>query len=145
MEASRPSSTAEAAALMRALHLLVDDDPKIFVDLLAAAFLGPEQAAALKAPPQRFQTPELRSLRAVFVARQHYAEDELAKALARGVSQYVILGAGLDSFAYRRADLQQTVHVYEVDHPASQHWKRQRLAELGIALPANLTFIPIDF
>ena len=130
---------------MRALHLLVDDDPKIFEDPLAAAFLSPEQATALKATPQIFQTPEMRSLRAVFVVRQRYAEEELAKAIARGVSQYVILGAGLDSFAYRRADLRQTLHVYEVDHPATQQWKRQRLADLGIALPNNLTFIPIDF
>ena len=72
-------------------------------------------------------------------------EDELAKAFARGVSQYVILGAGLDSFAYRRVDLRQPLHVYEVDHPAMQQWKRQRLAELNIVLPNNLTFIPIDF
>ena len=145
MEASRPSGTAESIAFMRALHLVVDDDPKIFADPLAAAFLSSEQATVLKAPPQAFQTPEMRALRAVFVVRQRYAEDELAKALARGVSQYVILGAGLDSFAYRRPDLQQTVHVYEVDHPASQGWKRQRLTELGIALPGNLAFIPIDF
>jgi methyltransferase (TIGR00027 family) len=145
MEASRPSGTAEAIALMRALHLVVDDDPKIFADPLAAAFLSPAQATALKTTPQIFQTPEMRSLRAVFVVRQRYAEDELAKAMARGVSQYVILGAGLDSFAYRRADLRQTLRVYEVDHPAMQQWKRQRLTELDIALPDNLTFIPIDF
>ncbi len=145
MEASRPSGTAETTALMRALHLLLDDDPKIFADPLAEAFLSPEQATVLKTPPQIFQTPEMRSLRAVFVVRQRYAEDELAKAIARGISQYVILGAGLDSFAYRRSDLRQTLHVYEVDHPSTQQWKRQRLAELGIALPHNLTFIPIDF
>jgi methyltransferase (TIGR00027 family) len=145
MEASRPSGTAEGIAFMRALHLVVDDDPKIFADPLAEAFLSPEQATVLKTTPQAFQTPEMRSLRAVFVVRQRYAEDELAKALARGVSQYVILGAGLDSFAYRRSDLRQTVHVYEVDHPATQQWKRQRLTELCIALPDNLTFIPIDF
>ena len=130
---------------MRALHLVVDDNPKIFADPLAAAFLSPEQATALKTSRQLLQTPEMRSLRAVFVVRQRYAEDELAKAVARGVSQYVILGAGLDSFAYRRSDLQQTLRIYEVDHPASQRWKRRRLAELGIVLPDNLTFIPIDF
>lgn len=145
METSRPSGTAEVIALMRAVHLSIDGDPKIFADPLAAAFLGPELATALKTTPQAFQTPEIRSLRAVFVVRQRYAEDELAKALARGISQYVILGAGLDSFAYRRSDLRQTLQVYEVDHPATQQWKRQRLTELGIALPSNLTFVPIDF
>ena len=145
MEASRSSGTAEGIALMRAVHLSIDGDPKIFADPLAASFLGPELATALKTTPQMFQTPALRSLRAVFVVRHRYAEDELAKALARGVSQYVILGAGLDSFAYRRPDLRQTLHVYEVDHPATQQWKRQRLTDLGIAIPDNLTFIPIDF
>jgi len=145
MEASRSGGTAEGTALMRAVHLAIDGDPKIFADPLAASFLGPELATALKTTPQMFQTPALRSLRAVFVVRHRYAEDELAKALARGVSQYVILGAGLDSFAYRRPDLRQTLHVYEVDHPATQQWKRQRLTDLGIAIPDNLTFIPIDF
>jgi methyltransferase (TIGR00027 family) len=145
MEASRSGGTAEMIALMRAVHLLVDDAPKIFEDPLAAAFLGPEQATALKTTPQAFQTPALRALRAVFVVRQRYAEDELAKAVARGIRQYVILGAGLDSFAYRRPDLRQTLHVYEVDHPATQQWKRQRLTALGMAIPDNLTFIPLDF
>lgn len=145
MEASRSGSTAETTALIRALHLLLDDDPKIFADPLALTFLGSERTTALKTNPQMFQTPALRSLRAVFVARHRYAEDELAKAVARGVSQYVILGAGLDSFAYRRPDLRQTLHVYEVDHPVTQQWKRQRLTELGLTIPENLTFIPLDF
>jgi len=145
METSRPSGTAEAIALMRAVHLLVDDDPKICEDPLALTFLGPEPTTALKSNPQVFQTPEFCSLRAVFVVRQRYAEDELARAVTHSVSQYVILGAGLDSFAYRRPDLMQTLRVYEVDHPSTQQWKRQRLTELGIAIPNNLTFIPIDF
>jgi methyltransferase (TIGR00027 family) len=130
---------------MRAVHLLFDDDPKIFEDPLALAFLGPDQAAALPTTLPAFQTPEFRSLRALFVMRQRYAEDELAAAIARGVSQYVLLGAGLDSFAYRRLDLRQTLRVYEVDHPASQQWKRQRLADMNVTIPSNLTFIPIDF
>ena len=77
--------------------------------------------------------------------RQRYTEDELGKALERGVGQYVILGAGLDSFAYRRPDLAGVVRVFEVDHPATQQWKRARLQELNITPPSNLTFVPVDF
>jgi methyltransferase (TIGR00027 family) len=77
--------------------------------------------------------------------RQRYTEDELGKALARGLAQYVILGAGLDSFAYRRPDLATTLRIFEVDHPAMQQWKRARLRELHIPLPSNLTFVPLDF
>src|SRR5262249_37536829 len=69
----------------------------------------------------------------------------LGKALERGVTQYVILGAGLDSFAYRHPDLADVVHVFEVDHPATQRWKRGRLRELNLTLPRNLTLVPVDF
>jgi methyltransferase (TIGR00027 family) len=74
-----------------------------------------------------------------------FAEDELAKAVTRGTTQYVILGAGLDSFAYRRPDLVRSLDVYEVDHPASQAWKRERVAALGIPVPPTLHYAPIDF
>ena len=84
-------------------------------------------------------------MRTPYVVRNRYAEDELADAVDRGVAQYVILGAGLDSFAYRRPDSMRHVEVFEVDHPASQAWKRQRVAELGIPVPATLHYIPVDF
>jgi len=77
--------------------------------------------------------------------RSRYVEDELALLLKRGVSQYVISGAGLDSFAYRRPDLANVLKVFEVDHPATQAWKRARLRELGVATPPNLVFVPLDF
>jgi methyltransferase (TIGR00027 family) len=83
-------------------------------------------------------------MRAVFALRSRYAEDELSAAVERGTLQYVILGAGLDSFAFRRADLMRALHVYEVDHPASQSWKRARVAELGVAVPPTLHYVPID-
>ena len=79
------------------------------------------------------------------VARSRYLEDEVEQALERGVSQYVILGAGLDSFAYRRKDVAKLVRVFEVDHPATQAWKRSRLKQLGVELPPNLTLVPVDF
>jgi methyltransferase (TIGR00027 family) len=84
-------------------------------------------------------------MRTLFALRNRYAEDELARAVEHGTSQYVILGAGLDSFAYRRSDLLPTLDVYEVDHPASHAWKRARIDELGIKVPARLHYVPIDF
>ena len=78
-------------------------------------------------------------------ARSRYTEDELALGVRRGVCQYIILGAGLDTFAYRNPYPQGMLHVFEVDHPATQSWKRARLGEVGITLPGNLTFAPVDF
>jgi methyltransferase (TIGR00027 family) len=79
------------------------------------------------------------------VVRQRYAEDALAETVGRGVEQYVILGAGLDSFAYRGPDLAAVLRVFKVDHPATQQWKRARLRDLHVTFPSNLTFIPLDF
>jgi methyltransferase (TIGR00027 family) len=84
-----------------------------------------------------------RDFRAFMAVRSRYVEDQLAKSVARGVSQYVVLGAGLDTFAYRNPF--PSLHVFEVDFPATQQWKRQMLAEAQIALPASLTFVPLDF
>jgi methyltransferase (TIGR00027 family) len=78
-------------------------------------------------------------------ARSRYAEDELHTAIKRGIQQYVVLGAGLDTFAYRNPYPQDVLHVFEVDHPATQIWKRTRLEEAGITIPRTLTFTPVDF
>jgi methyltransferase (TIGR00027 family) len=85
------------------------------------------------------------SYRAAAVVWHRYTEDELGKALEHGVSQYVIMGAGLDSFAYRRRDLGNKLQVFEIDHPASQEWKKEKLGALGVTLPQNLSFVPVDF
>jgi len=157
MEEGRPSTTAVLAAMTRASHLFLDDDPKIFEDPLALKLSGMENEAALRASLgeihseiARQSTPEfaqtwLKYNRANITLRQRYAEDELGEALGRGIEQYVILGAGLDSFAYRRSDLAAVVRVFEVDHPATQHWKCGRLQALNVARPSNLTFVPVDF
>jgi methyltransferase (TIGR00027 family) len=157
MDEGRPSATSTIAAMMRAAHLLWDDDPKILHDPLALGLSGVAGEAALRATLEAFQaeqarrsTPEfaqalLRDMRALLVMRQRYTEDELGKALEQGVAQYVILGAGLDSFAYRRPDLGGVLRVFEVDHPATQQWKRARLRALHIDLPSHLTLIPLDF
>jgi methyltransferase (TIGR00027 family) len=157
MEEGRSSATAVASAMVRAAHLLLDGDPKIFQDHLALRLSGFESEAALQATLEvisaenaRRSTPEIAQklysyARAVTVLRQRYTEDELDKALARGVAQYVILGAGLDSFAYRRPDLAEVVRVFEVDHPTTQQWKRARLQALDLTPSNSLTFVPIDF
>jgi methyltransferase (TIGR00027 family) len=157
MEDGRPSLTVVAAAMTRAAHLLLDHGPKVFVDSLALGLSGAENETTLQANlqaqhtelarrfPPDFAHALLKYLRALMTMRSRYVEDELSKAIQRGVTQYVILGAGLDSFAYRRRDLTDVVQVFEVDHPVSQQWKRVRLDALGIELPPNLTFVPIDF
>jgi methyltransferase (TIGR00027 family) len=144
MEECRPSSTAQRVGMKRAAHQLLDD-PKIFDDPLAFLIIGKEDASALKANPRLFEgTPLSPYLRAFVAARSRYAEDELALGVRRGVCQYVILGAGLDTFAYRNPH-QRVLRVFEVDHPATQTWKRGRLEEAGITLPDDLTFASIDF
>jgi methyltransferase (TIGR00027 family) len=157
MKEGKPSRTAIAAASMRAAHLLLDDEPKILRDDLALGLSGVGDDAALRITVDRIQTeiaqqttPELaqsflRYGRGLAVWRSRYAEDELEQAMQRGVTQYVMLGAGLDSFAYRRHDVTKVVRVFEVDHPTTQHWKRTRLHAVGVEIPPTVTFVPLDF
>ncbi len=143
MRAGLPSATAQRVALRRAAHQLLDH-PRVFDDPLALPVVGNEDAALLRADPASFETSRLSPyLRAFMAARSRFAEEELAAAVGDGTRQYVVLGAGLDTFAYRNP--YPALRVLEVDHPATQAWKRQRLAEAGIAVPASLTFAPVDF
>jgi len=145
MKEGRPSVTAQRVAMRRAAHQLLDD-PKVFDDPVALRIIGKESASALRADPRQFETTSLSPyLRAFVAARSRYTEDELALGLRRGVRQYVILGAGLDTFAYRNPHPEGVLRVFEVDHPATQTWKRARLEEVGITFPADLTFAPVDF
>lgn len=141
MREDRPSRTAERVALRRAAHQLLDR-PLVFEDPLALAIIGREKAASLATAPESSR-PHSRFLRAFMAARSRFAEDELGRAVGRGTRQYVILGAGLDTFAYRNpyADL----GVFEVDHPVTQAWKQRRLMSAGIAPPRSLKFVPVDF
>ncbi len=145
MKEDRPSITAERVAMRRATHQLLDD-PKVLDDPVALRIIGKENALALQADPRQFETTPLSPyLRAFVAARSRYAEDELALGVRRGVRQYVILGAGLDTFAYRNPYPEERLRVFEVDHPSTQTWKRVRLEEVSIVLPDNLTFSPVDF
>jgi methyltransferase (TIGR00027 family) len=140
---SRPSRTAERVAIRRAAHQLIDD-PRVHDDPLALAILGDAQSAAMRADPRRFEDgPVAPVLRAFLAVRSRLAEDALAQVVAAGVQQYVVLGAGLDTFAYRNPH--PALRVFEVDHPATQAWKRQRLADAHIAVPEGVTFAAIDF
>jgi len=107
--------------------------------------LGPEARARVEAERNQPDNSVSRSLRAFMVVRSRYAEDQLAEAIRRGASQYVILGAGLDTFAYRNPYRDSALRVFEVDHPVTQDWKLSRLAAAGIAIPRSLTFVPVDF
>ena len=139
-----PSKTAQRVALRRAAHQLLDHPP-VFDDPLAVAIIGGEDASLLRSEPERFESSGSRHLRAFVAARSRFAEDELALAIQRGVRQYVVLGAGLDTFAYRNPFRSSNLHVFEVDHPATQAWKRRQLADAGIPAPFPVTFIPTDF
>jgi methyltransferase (TIGR00027 family) len=137
---NEPSSTALTAAAARAAHLLVDEPPFIFADTLAAALLG-ERADELIGYHRLHPThPILSAARSQVICRSRYAEDRLAAGVAAGIRQYVLLGAGLDTFTYR-SPLAGQVSVFEVDHAATQNWKRAALAAAGILVPASVAFI----
>ena len=121
--------------MRRAAHQVLDD-PKVLDDPIAVPIIGAERL-------RNDNSAVSRSMRAFMVARSRYAEDQLAGAVANGVRQYVVLGAGLDTFAYRNPF--QNVRVFEVDHPATQAWKRERLEAAGIAMPPESVFVPVDF
>ncbi len=132
------------AAAARAAHLIVDDSPPIFADTLAYALLGDRAEELVNYHRAHGTHPVLSGARAAAVVRSRYTEDRLAAAARRGIGQYVILGAGLDSYAYRPGRAPQ-VRVFEVDHPDTQKWKRQVLGEEGLAIPDTVTFVPFDF
>ena len=142
MEQSIASRTALRVALRRAAHQ-IHDSPVVFNDPLAVAILGGTYAEELRRTPLRPDRPFSIGLRAFLVARSRYAEDNLKRAVEFGVHQYVLLGAGLDTFAYRNPYAE--LRVFEVDHPATQQWKRELLQRNHIAIPESVTYAPVDF
>jgi methyltransferase (TIGR00027 family) len=140
MQIGEPSRTARAAAFHRAAHQVLEHG-RIFADPLALRILGEDADTVAREAELH---PSGRKMRIFIAVRTRFAEDALAAAFERGVRQLVVLGAGLDTYAYRGA-LRDRLRVFEVDHPATQAWKRQRLAEAAIPLPASLMFAPIDF
>jgi methyltransferase (TIGR00027 family) len=138
MQHGKPSRTALRVAIRRAAHQIADP-PSVLDDPIAMRLIGPGHENDI----ERAMHPVGRDFRAFMAARSRYAEDHLAQAVAAGVCQYVVLGAGLDTFAYRNPF--PHLRVFEVDFPATQEWKRSLLADAAIQLPPNLTFVPLDF
>lgn len=136
-----PEDTAARVALWRALHVLADPPPHVIEDVIGLALVAP--ADGWRDRPD--MSPFTRPFRASIVARARFVDDLVAAEAARGVGQYVILGAGLDTFAQRRPELAAGLTVFEVDQPGSQAWKQRRLIELGHGVPASLRFVPVDF
>ena len=143
MRDDEASVTALRVALQRAAHQLFDD-PHVFPDDLAVPILGAEAEETLRRGSADYQTPFALGLRSVVVARSRFCQDCLIAALDRGVRQFVVLGAGLDTTAYRGI-LPVGEKIYEVDHPATQAWKQEKLRAAGIAIPPSAALIPIDF
>jgi len=141
MQTGQPSRTALSAAAHRATHQVVEGG-RIFADPLALRILGPDAEAIVA---QMAAQPQRRGMRLFIAARTRFAEDALAEAAARGVRQLVVLGAGLDTFAYRNPFEAAGLKVFEVDHAATQAWKRRRLADAGLTPPPSLTYTPVDF
>ena len=138
METGRASKTALGVAIRRAAHQLADKPP-VLDDPIALRLVGEGYPRLM----ERAMHPVGRDFRGFMAARSRYAEDQLANAVAHGVRQYVILGAGLDTFAYRNPF--PALRVFEVDFPATQVWKRSMLEQAAIALPSNLVFLALDF
>jgi methyltransferase (TIGR00027 family) len=139
-----PGHTATLAAVGRAIHLS-STHPRLVEDHLALDLAGEAGAALMSQLRGQLPASSLEGLGLAFAIRVRFVEDAVERSLQAGVSQYVILGAGLDSFAYRRADLMPHLRVFEVDLPELQAWKRNRLAELGVDVPPHLVFVPVDF
>jgi methyltransferase (TIGR00027 family) len=141
MQAGEPSHTARGAAAYRAIHQTLEGGV-IFSDPFASKILDDETRARLG---QIAADPAHRPMRLFIAARSRFSEDMLAAGVARGVRQVVVLGAGLDTFSLRNPYADLGVRVFEVDYPATQQWKRERLNDAGLAIPGSLTFAPVDF
>lgn len=136
-----PDNTAVRTALWRALHLEVDSPPHVFEDDVGLKLAAPDDGWRDRPDMSPFTRP----FRASILARARFVEDLVAEQAARGVGQYVILGAGLDTFAQRRPEFASRLLVFEIDQPGPQAWKRQRLIELGLGIPSYLRLVPVDF
>jgi methyltransferase (TIGR00027 family) len=157
LQEGRPSATALTAAAMRAHHYLFAQEPKVLNDSLAMSLAGMQSPTDVSAyidnmarhmaefgDPIAAGAVVTDALMCV-CARSCIVEDQLAASLKRGMRQLVILGAGLDSTAYRCQDITAGLEIFEVDYPATQAWKRERLAAIGVSIPRNLIFVSFDF
>lgn len=139
---TEPDSTAVRVALWRALHVQVDSPPYVLEDEVGLRLAAPEDGWRQRPDMDPVGTS---SFRASIVARARFIEELVTEQLGQGVIQYVLLGAGLDTFAQRRLEIASRMRVFEIDQPVTQAWKRQRLIELGFGIPEWLRLVPVDF
>jgi len=137
-----PDNTAVRVALWRALHVQVDPPPHVFEDEVGLQLAAPDDGWRRRQDMDPLGT---RGFRAAIVARARFIEDLVADEVGAGVDQYVVLGAGLDTFAQRRPELASRIRVFEIDQPGTQAWKSRRLSELGHGVPDWLRLVPVDF
>jgi methyltransferase (TIGR00027 family) len=137
-----PDGTAVRVALWRAMHVEVDPPPHVLEDEIGLKLAAPDEGWRRR-PDMNSQATS--RARASIVARARFIEDLVVQQASQGVRQYVILGAGLDTFAQRRSEIASGMRVFEVDRPGPQSWKRQRLIELGFGIPQWLRLVPVDF
>ena len=139
----RPGHTATLAAVGRAIHAATDK-PKLLEDHLALGLAGDTGATLLAELTKQLPGDSRDTFGLLFAMRARFVEDAVDVAVKDGIGQYVILGAGLDSFAYRRPDLEQRLKIFEVDRAEAQAWKRLRLGEMGVVIPPAVSFVPLD-
>lgn len=144
MEKETASSTALAVAYIRAAHQLLDHEPLLLNDPVALPLLGESTAEIIRGELDRIQSPIVKALRTHVVLRSRFTEDRLEAAVAEGVTRYIIVGAGLDSFAFRQPAWARSLEIIEIDHPATQAVKREMIAKAGLDLPENLIFAAAD-
>ena len=137
---NKPDNTAVRTALWRALHVQVDAKPYIIEDEVGLQLAAPDDGWQER-PDMKYT----KRLRASIVARARFVEDMLIEQSKRGIDQYIILGAGLDTFEQRRPDIASKLQIYEIDQPDTLAWKQLRLIELGFAIPDHLHFVPVNF
>lgn len=139
----QPSRTMLRSAIRRAAHQLFDD-PLILNDPIVVGLVPEASESAIRDSLDEPGAPEAKLFRCMFAMRSRFAEDRLAQAAVRGVRQYVMVGAGLDTFPWRQPDFAKTMQIFAADHPASLAWTQGRLRQHGLSKPSNLTYVPAD-
>ena len=145
MEAGKPSYTAEALGWFRAAHQVLDHEPLVLRDPMALSIMGSSARDEIMNSLDYHRLPTILGARGIAVTRARFCEDHLEAALAGGLNQYVLLGAGLDTFAFRQPEHSGHLKIWEVDHPDTQGWKLEKIREGNITVPPNVVFVPVDF
>ena len=145
MQEQTASRTALAAAYLRAAHQILDAKPLILNDPFALILLGPDAEKRIQDALERYMSLEAKALRSHVVLRSRYAEERLKSSIDRGVSQYIIVGAGFDTFPFRQPAWAGHLRIIEVDHPDTQHLKHKKISDAGISFPDNVVFAGINF